>query len=104
MHFKGEKTFRLPGAPIINDSLDIQLHPFQLFVPMPVLGKRIVGGYKKHEFKPRGGGGVGGGLGWEEMGFQKPEEQYIQVWSILTWRASGNQHLSVLTANPVNSH
>ena len=80
MHaLKEEKTFRLPGALIINDSLDIQLHPFQLFVPMPVLGKRIIGGYKNMGSNRRGGG-----LGWEEMGLQKPEEQYIQVWSILT--------------------
>ena len=63
MHaLKEEKTFRLPGAPIINDSLDIQLHPFQLFVLMPVLGKRIIGGYKNMGSN-RGGGGGGAGVG-----------------------------------------
>ena len=57
MHaLKGEKTFRLPGAPIINDSLDIQLHPFQLFVSVPVLGKRIIGGYKNMGSNRRGAG------------------------------------------------
>ena len=65
MHaLKGKSTFRLSGAPIINDSFDIQPRPFQLFVPMPVLGKKIVGGHENMSSNRRG-------LRWEEIRLQK---------------------------------